>query len=114
MTSPDFAILPEFYKGYVERVKHMDMLEALQQSGEAFQTLLVTIPEERGTHRYEAGKWSIKELVCHLMDAERIFAYRALRFARHDETPLPGFEEKDGLPAHCQMMSASRLSTLRK
>lgn len=61
-------------------------------------TLLRTVPEDKGEYRYEHGKWSIKELICHMMDAERIFAYRALRFARNDSTELPGFEENDYAP----------------
>jgi len=47
------------------------------------------------THRYAAEKWSVKEVIGHVIDAERIFAYRALRIARHDPTPLPGFEQDD-------------------
>jgi hypothetical protein len=48
-----------------------------------------------GQFRYAPDKWTIKELLCHLIDSERIFAYRALRFSRNDKTPLSGFEEKD-------------------
>ena len=61
-------------------------------------TLVRSIPEEKGEYRYASGKWTIKELICHMMDAERIFAYRALRFARNDNTPLEGFEENDYAP----------------
>jgi hypothetical protein len=53
------------------------------------------LSEEQGNSRYEPGKWSIKELVGHINDAERIFGYRALRIARGDQTPLPGFEQDD-------------------
>jgi hypothetical protein len=56
------------------------------------------IPEARGDYRYAPGKWSIKEIVGHLSDAERIFAYRALRIGRGDITPLPGFEEEAYVP----------------
>jgi uncharacterized damage-inducible protein DinB len=55
--------------------------------------LLRALPEAKGDHRYEPGKWSVKEVVGHLIDGERVFSYRALRFARQDETPLPGFEQ---------------------
>jgi uncharacterized damage-inducible protein DinB len=95
MTRAQLETIPAFYKGYVELVKDMDMLEALHASGEAMIALIHSIPENKGEYRYEPGKWSIKELLCHIMDAERIFAYRALRFARNDRTPLSGFEEKD-------------------
>jgi len=57
------------------------------------------LSEARALHRYAPGKWSVKEVVGHLTDAERIYAYRALRFARGDTTPLPGFEEDDYVPA---------------
>ena len=51
------------------------------------------ISEKQGNHRYEPGKWSIKEVVGHVADTERVFAYRALRFARNDQTELPGFDQ---------------------
>ncbi len=95
MIKPDPTLIPQFYQGYVKHVEHLDLLQALHQGGEAIKVFLETIPEEKGVYRYAPGKWSVKELLCHLMDAERIFAYRALRFAREDKTPLPGYEEND-------------------
>jgi hypothetical protein len=59
------------------------------------ESLLREIGESRGNHRYAPGKWSVKEVVGHLADAERVFSYRALRFAREDKTPLPGYEQDD-------------------
>jgi uncharacterized damage-inducible protein DinB len=97
-TSPDFNMLPEFYHHYVMQVHDQNLLDALEQSSRHVMTLLRTVPEDKGEYRYEHGKWSIKELICHMMDAERIFAYRALRFARNDSTELPGFEENDYAP----------------
>jgi uncharacterized damage-inducible protein DinB len=118
MTRPDLKTVPQFYKGYVEHVKDYDMLVAIKESGEATTKLITTIPEEKGEYRYQPEKWSIKELLCHMMDAERIFAYRALRFARNDKTPLPGFEEKDYAPeanAHGRTMLqlVKEMETLR-
>jgi uncharacterized damage-inducible protein DinB len=98
MTRPDLNTVPQFYKGYVEHVKDFDMLEAIKKSGTTTIELIKSIPEAKGEYRYQPEKWSIKELLCHMMDAERIFAYRALRFARNDKTPLSGFEEKDYAP----------------
>jgi uncharacterized damage-inducible protein DinB len=98
MTRPDLQSIAPNFKRYVEYVKDLDMLEALNLSGKTMVELIRTIPETKGEHRYEPGKWSIKEVLCHIMDAERIFAYRALRFARHDKTPLSGFEENDYAP----------------
>jgi uncharacterized damage-inducible protein DinB len=97
-TKPDFTTLPEFYKNYVLHVQEVDMLEALKHSGTLTAGLVLAIPENVGEYRYAPEKWSIKELLCHMLDAERIFAYRALRFARNDETPLAGFEENSYAP----------------
>lgn len=79
-------------------VHTMSMLEALKSSGSLAAAVVATIPEEMGEFRYAPEKWSIKELLCHMMDAERIFCYRALRFARNDATLLSGFEENDYAP----------------
>jgi hypothetical protein len=98
MTRPDFNTLPEFHKRYVEHVKDLDVIEALKLSLAETLKLVRSIPEEKGDHRYAPGKWSIKELLCHMLDTERILAYRALRFARNDKTPLHGFEENDYAP----------------
>ena len=97
-TSPDYTTLPEFYKNYVTHVQNLDVVEALQSSNTETINLLSTISEEMGEYRYEPGKWSIKEVICHMMDAERIFAYRALRFSRNDATPLASFEENNYAP----------------
>ncbi|HYG04281.1 MAG TPA: DinB family protein [Chryseosolibacter sp.] len=98
MTKPDFANVPSFYRGYVENVKDMDVIEALMQSSKVALNVFRNIPEDMGEYRYAEGKWSIKELLNHMIDAERIFAYRALRFSRNDKTNLPGFEENDYAP----------------
>jgi uncharacterized damage-inducible protein DinB len=97
-TSPDFTTLPEFYKNYVSHVQDLNMLDALSSSIAKTVGLLQPIDEAMGEYRYAPGKWSVKELLCHIMDAERIFAYRALRFSRNDATPLSGFEENDYAP----------------
>jgi hypothetical protein len=117
-TSPDPGTLPEFYKGYVNRVAHLDVLEALRNSGLDSYNFYRTIPEELGTYRYASGKWSIKELINHIIDGERIFAYRALRFSRFDETPLSGFDENLYAPranAHARtlLQLAEELKNLR-
>lgn len=97
-TSPDFSVLPEFYRNYILQVHDLDMLDALEQSGKHLVAILNDVPENMGEYRYEKGKWSVKELICHMIDAERIFAYRALRFARNDSTELAAFEENDYAP----------------
>lgn len=95
MQRPDLETVPTFYKNYVNHVKDFEMLEALQISNQQVLQLVRGLPTEKGSYRYHSGKWSIQELLCHMMDAERIFAYRALRFARNDKKELQGFEEND-------------------
>jgi uncharacterized damage-inducible protein DinB len=110
MTKPDIEAVPLFYKRYVENVKDMDVLEALKQSSKVALQIFKSIPEDMGDYRYAAGKWSIKELFNHMMDAERIFTYRALRFSRNDQTPLAGFEENDyALLANAHARSIAQL-----
>jgi uncharacterized damage-inducible protein DinB len=90
--------VPSFYKNYVKQIEETDLLQALRISGHRCLELVHAIPEEKADYRYADGKWTIRELLCHMIDGERIFAYRALRFARNDKTPLAGFEEKDYAP----------------
>jgi uncharacterized damage-inducible protein DinB len=82
-----------YYGTYVSRVGDGDIVRTLKSQIGPTAALLRAIPDSRAGHRYAPGKWSIREVIGHLSDAERIFAYRALRFARHDATPLPGFDE---------------------
>ena len=93
MPDVDFSRVPAFYHRYINLVPQHGISEALAYYPSAVQHFLRSIPEDRWPYRYAEGKWSIKEVVQHLIDAERIFSYRALRFARKDKTELPGFEE---------------------
>ncbi len=85
--------IPTFYKGYVKLVTHPDVIQALRISGYRTMEIIHSIPEAKSDFRYADGKWTIREVLCHMLDAERIFTYRALRFARNDKTPLSGFDE---------------------
>jgi uncharacterized damage-inducible protein DinB len=78
---------------YVERVPEGALVDLLERQAADTASVLGALSEERAGHRYAPGKWSVKEIVGHLTDAERIFSYRLLRFARKDETALPGFDE---------------------
>jgi len=85
-----------YYGRYIELVPPGDILVALDHQLQQSQGYLSEIGEEQSRYRYARGKWSIKQVVGHLVDVERVFAYRAMRFARGDGTPLPGIEQ-DGL-----------------
>lgn len=71
------------------------VLKHLEDNLKATKDFILSLPEEKLTHRYAEGKWTIKEILGHIIDDERIYAYRALRFARNDKTELPGFEQDD-------------------
>ena len=89
----------EYYDRYVSIVPEGDVVRTLVLQLEETLELLRSIPEERAGYRYGPDKWSIRELVGHIVDTERIFAYRALRISRGDETPLAGFEQVAYVPA---------------
>jgi uncharacterized damage-inducible protein DinB len=84
-----------YYGKYISLVSSGDITRSLETQLNDTLALLAGIDEATAVYRYAEGKWSIKELVGHIIDAERIFAYRALWFARNDKTPLPGFEQDD-------------------
>ncbi|HEV7892542.1 MAG TPA: DinB family protein [Pyrinomonadaceae bacterium] len=71
------------------------VLRHMEENLEATREFILSLPGERLTYRYAEGKWTIKEILVHISDDERIYAYRALRFARGDKTELPGFEQDD-------------------
>lgn len=93
MTRPDIEKVPDFYKSYVELVKDMDVMDALRFAAKKIQQVIPYIAEDKGGYRYAEGKWTVKEVINHMMDAERVFAYRALRFSRNDQTALSPFDE---------------------
>jgi hypothetical protein len=92
---PDASEYAPFYHGYISSVPDGDVLALLRSGGRELIEALERIPESRGGHRYAPDKWTIREVIGHLIDAERIFGYRALRFARADQTPVPGFDENE-------------------
>jgi hypothetical protein len=84
-----------YYETYVRLVGDGDVVAQLEAQIKETAAVVGKIPDSRGTFRYAPGKWSINEIMGHLIDGERMFANRALRFARGDKTPLPGFEQDD-------------------
>jgi hypothetical protein len=93
MKRPEKKEYAEYYETYVSLVAETDIVPALEQQVDELIGLFSTIDDEKGSDTYAEGKWTIKELLGHLIDGERIFAYRAFRFARADKTPLPGFDQ---------------------
>ena len=87
-----------YYDRYISKVEEGEITDILSRQIEVTLDLLRSIPESRGGHRYGPGKWSIREVIAHIIDAERIFAYRALRVARGDTTPLASFDENAYTP----------------
>jgi hypothetical protein len=88
----------EYFGRYIAKAPGDDALEALRMTGESLLGLLKGVSESQALHRYAPDKWSVKEVVNHVTDGERVFSYRALWFARADRTPLPGFEENEWAP----------------
>jgi DinB superfamily len=84
-----------YYEKYISLVPEEDVLVALDQQLAETLILLRGVSEQHGAFRYEPNKWSVKEVLGHLIDTERIMSYRALRIARNDRTPLSGFEQGD-------------------
>jgi DinB superfamily len=96
---PQAGEFPDYSQDYIDCVKGDDIEAALSEQLESTLKLLGRIDDHTAeTFVYAPGKWTIKEVVGHISDTERVFAYRALRFARHDSTPLPGFEQDDYVP----------------
>lgn len=87
------VIVPESSARYVSGLKEDDLQEALLRNTKQFRKLLKTIPKKKINYAYAEGKWTLKEMLQHIVDAERVFSYRALSFARKDPAPLPGFDE---------------------
>jgi uncharacterized damage-inducible protein DinB len=87
-----------FYGTYIQAVEDKTILEGLSEGLSQLVDFVKSIPEEKLEYRYADGKWTIKDIILHMIDTERIFTYRALRISRGDKTPLPGFEENDYVP----------------
>ncbi|MEP7237396.1 MAG: DinB family protein [Ferruginibacter sp.] len=93
MPKPSPTTYPAYFKNYVDQVPEEDLATAFGNQTAAITSLLNSITEERSMHSYADGKWTLKELLQHMTDAERIFNYRALCIARNETVSLPGFDE---------------------
>lgn len=95
-----------YYAGYIDAAEQAvaqrglaDVVALLEAQTADWQSLMGGAPESKGSHAYAPGKWTLAESLVHVSDTERVFAYRLLRIARGDTTPLPGFEQDDWVPA---------------
>ena len=95
---PETDEVPAHFVGYIGKVTESDPIAVLASQIDVTAALLRGLSETDALKRYAPNKWSVKEIVGHLADTERIMAYRALRIARADETPLPGFDENAYVP----------------
>lgn len=88
-----------FYAGYVALVTEIDILAVLEGQVEAIRGALASVPAGKESHRYAEGKWSLRQVLGHLVDGERVFGYRAFCFSRGEEAPLPSFDENQYVAA---------------
>lgn len=122
MRRPERHEAAEYYFTYIDRVPGTDVMSVLESQLETTLAFLGSVPEQRSLYRYAPDKWSIREVVSHLNDTERVFAYRALWFARGFDSPLPSFDEKAcsiaaeadrvTLAGHLDEFRAIRLATI--
>ncbi|HTB52500.1 MAG TPA: DinB family protein [Ferruginibacter sp.] len=95
MQKPSPITYPGFFNQYIEQVPEINLHDAFYMQLPVISSFLSSISEEKSRRSYAAGKWTIKEVLQHIIDAERIFGYRALCFSRGENKHLPGFEENE-------------------
>lgn len=97
MKSPEREEYDPYYINYISQIKDdEDLLDVMEQQSGELRSLFGRFSEERGTYAYADGKWTVKEMLSHIIDGERMFAYRILRISRGDETPIEGFDQEGG------------------
>ena len=112
LTRPDASEYAPYYGRYVSLVEDADVVSTLERQGRELSALVRSIPESRADFRYAEGKWSIRDLLGHVIDGERVFAFRALCFARGDAQPLPGFEQDDWAPVASAGLASASIADL--
>ena len=95
MSKPSPTNYAGYFQKYIDQVTETDFFTALQNQSGGLESFLQSVTEEKSMFAYAEGKWTIKEMLLHMGDTERIFCYRALCFARGEKTNLPGFDEND-------------------
>lgn len=93
------ATSPEYFKNYIHQVPEGNLIQLMEDQLGTLHRYFLELAPEKWDYRYAEGKWSVKEILGHLLDAERIFGYRALRIVRKDATDLAGFDENDYVAA---------------
>jgi exoribonuclease II len=93
MNRPEIDEYAPYYNTYISLVQGDDVLNIIESQPQRLNSIFEGMDESRGIHQYSEGKWTIKELLSHIIDGERIFAYRVLRISRGDQTPIEGFEQ---------------------
>jgi hypothetical protein len=104
MARPDISRVAPFFHNYINQAPQEDVLSAIRELGKEFISLMQSIPAEKHDYAYGPGKWTLKEVFQHIIDTERVLAYRALCFARKEQQNLPGFDE-DNYAAHSKAAS---------
>ncbi|MDB5200720.1 MAG: hypothetical protein JWQ27_129 [Ferruginibacter sp.] len=95
MPKPAAGTYPVYFDNYISKVEETDVITAIENQQPVVDSFFNSISEEKSMFAYAPGKWTLKELLQHIIDAERIFCFRALCFARAEKQSLPGFEEDD-------------------
>lgn len=96
MNFPKPGEYADYYSGYIQQIpENQNIIKVLEDGRDNLQTLIKSLPEEKGNYAYAEGKWSIKEVLGHLADVERVMSYRAMCIARGEKQSLPGFEQDD-------------------
>jgi len=95
MPKPTEGTFPPFFSTYTNKVQEDDVAAAFKNQQELVETFFDSIPKDKEDFAYAPGKWTLKEMLQHIIDTERIFAYRALCIARHEKQSLPGFDENE-------------------
>ncbi len=93
MNRPETSEYDAYYERYVSRVAGEDVIPVLGSQPAELRSMFSNVADDRGSYTYAEGKWTLKEVLSHLIDGERMFAYRVLRISRGDETPIEGFEQ---------------------
>jgi uncharacterized damage-inducible protein DinB len=95
ITKPSYNDAPDYCAYYFDLVTEQDLIAALKRTTVETVQLFAAVPAEKEDYKYAQDKWTIKQLLRHLIDCERVYAYRMMRFSRLDDTELPGFDESN-------------------